>query len=87
MKTPRISRQTLRVLENFLERPTVWRYGYELSRETGLKFTVEMTRRGKSGNSEGKFFNPPTWFPDERILSLTVIRAYNISSELDFSEL
>src|ERR1700757_3892645 len=37
MKTPRISPQTLRVLEHFIERPTAWRYGYELSRETGLK--------------------------------------------------
>jgi PadR family transcriptional regulator PadR len=34
---PRISPQTLRVLEQFAERPTAWRYGYELSRETGLK--------------------------------------------------
>jgi DNA-binding PadR family transcriptional regulator len=25
------------VLERFVERPTDWRYGYELSRETGLK--------------------------------------------------
>ena len=37
MKTPRLSPQTLRVLEQFAERPTAWRYGYELSRETGLK--------------------------------------------------
>ena len=37
MKTPRISPETLRVLESFLERPTGWRYGYELSRETKLK--------------------------------------------------
>jgi PadR family transcriptional regulator PadR len=37
MKTPRLSPQTLRVLERFLDRPTAWRYGYELSRETGLK--------------------------------------------------
>lgn len=37
MKIPRISPQTLRVLERFIERPTAWRYGYELSRETGLK--------------------------------------------------
>lgn len=36
-KTPRISPQTLRVLERFIEHPTAWRYGYELSRETGLK--------------------------------------------------
>jgi DNA-binding PadR family transcriptional regulator len=37
MKTPRISPQTLQVLEKFIESPTEWRYGYELSRETGLK--------------------------------------------------
>jgi PadR family transcriptional regulator len=37
VKTPRISPQTLRVLERFIEYPTAWRYGYELSRETGLK--------------------------------------------------
>ena len=37
MKTPRLSPQTLRILERFIERPTAWRYGYDLSRETGLK--------------------------------------------------
>jgi PadR family transcriptional regulator, regulatory protein PadR len=37
VKIPRISPHTLRVLERFAERPTAWRYGYELSRETGLK--------------------------------------------------
>ncbi len=37
MKIPRLSSQTLRVLEQFAERPTAWCYGYELSRETGLK--------------------------------------------------
>jgi PadR family transcriptional regulator PadR len=37
VKTPRLSPQTLRVLERFIEHPTAWRYGYGLSRETGLK--------------------------------------------------
>jgi PadR family transcriptional regulator PadR len=37
MKTPRLSRETLLVLEKFVVRPGDWRYGYELSRETGLK--------------------------------------------------
>jgi DNA-binding PadR family transcriptional regulator len=37
MKTPRLSRETLLVVQGFAERPTDWRYGYELSRETGLK--------------------------------------------------
>lgn len=36
-KTPRLSPQTIRVLERFAERPSTWHYGYELSRETGLK--------------------------------------------------
>ena len=27
----------MQVLEQFAERPTAWRYGYELSQETGLK--------------------------------------------------
>jgi PadR family transcriptional regulator len=33
----RISPQTLRVLEAFVEEPAVWRYGYDLSKETRLK--------------------------------------------------
>jgi len=37
MKTPRLSTETRLVLERFLENPTEWRYGYELSRATGLK--------------------------------------------------
>jgi PadR family transcriptional regulator, regulatory protein PadR len=37
MKSPRISPETLLVLEGFMARHTDWRYGYELSRETGLK--------------------------------------------------
>lgn len=37
MKPIRLSPQTLQVLDRFSERPTAWRYGYELSRETGLK--------------------------------------------------
>jgi DNA-binding PadR family transcriptional regulator len=37
MKIPRLSPETLLVLEGFLQRPAEWRYGYELSRQTGLK--------------------------------------------------
>ena len=37
MKTPRMSPQTVSVLERFAERPSAWLYGYELSRETGIK--------------------------------------------------
>ncbi|MGH9433180.1 MAG: PadR family transcriptional regulator [Terriglobia bacterium] len=32
-----MSRETLVVLQKFTQRPTDWRYGYDLSRETGLK--------------------------------------------------
>jgi PadR family transcriptional regulator PadR len=37
IKTPRMSSQTLQVLESFMESPRSWRYGYDLSRETELK--------------------------------------------------
>lgn len=38
MKKPlRLSRETVLVLEQFARRAAQWRYGYELSRETGLK--------------------------------------------------
>lgn len=37
MKTPRLSRETLLILQQFAEHSSEWRYGYELSRETGLK--------------------------------------------------
>jgi PadR family transcriptional regulator len=37
VKSIRISPQTLQVLERFSHQPTAWRYGYELSRQTGLK--------------------------------------------------
>lgn len=37
MQPVRISAQTLALLELLLEHPTEWRYGYELSRQTGLK--------------------------------------------------
>jgi len=33
----RLSPQTLRVLEVFLDDPRAWRYGYDISRVTGLK--------------------------------------------------
>jgi len=37
VKALRTSRETLLVLARFVERPSDWRYGYELSRGTGLK--------------------------------------------------
>ena len=37
MESPRLSPETLLVLERFVKSPTEWRYGYELSRATALK--------------------------------------------------
>jgi PadR family transcriptional regulator len=37
MKPVRTSPQTLLLLESLLQGPAEWRYGYDLSRETGLK--------------------------------------------------
>jgi DNA-binding PadR family transcriptional regulator len=36
-RRPNISRQTCTALAAFLAQPREWRYGYDLSRETGLK--------------------------------------------------
>ncbi|PTT79495.1 PadR family transcriptional regulator, partial [Pseudomonas sp. HMWF010] len=36
-RPPNISRQTSVVLAALLEQPQAWRYGYDLSKETGLK--------------------------------------------------
>jgi len=33
----RLSPQTLKILDAFLHQPLDWKYGYEISRETGLK--------------------------------------------------
>jgi PadR family transcriptional regulator PadR len=33
----RLSPQTLQVLDAFLHSPTGWKYGYDISRDTGLK--------------------------------------------------
>jgi PadR family transcriptional regulator, regulatory protein PadR len=33
----RLSAQTLQVLDAFLHNPTGWKYGYDISRNTGLK--------------------------------------------------
>jgi PadR family transcriptional regulator len=37
VKSIRLSPQTLMVLDRFSQQPATWLYGYELSRETGLK--------------------------------------------------
>lgn len=35
--TLRVSLQTIQVFDAFLHAPRTWRYGYDISRETGLK--------------------------------------------------
>lgn len=50
--TIRFSRQTFDLLETLLEQPRAWRYGYDLSRVTGLKsgtlypILMRLTERG-----------------------------------------
>ena len=34
---PRLSVQTAHVLSTFLDEPRIWRYGYDISRATGIK--------------------------------------------------
>ena len=74
MKTPRISAETLRVLERFIERPTDWRYGYELSRETGLKsgtlYPILM-RLAKYGMLETKWIATENGVPPRHTYRLT----------------
>jgi PadR family transcriptional regulator, regulatory protein PadR len=74
VKIPRISPQTLRVLERFVERPTAWRYGYELSRETGLKagtlYPILM-RLAKFSLLETKWIRTEDGVPPRHIYRLT----------------
>jgi PadR family transcriptional regulator, regulatory protein PadR len=52
MRPLRISSQTLLLIECLLRHPAEWRYGYDLSRETGLKsgtlYPILMRLAGKS---------------------------------------
>jgi DNA-binding PadR family transcriptional regulator len=74
MKIPRMSPQTLRVLERFAERPTAWCYGYELSRETGLKsgtlYPILM-RLAKFSLLETKWITTEDGVPPRHIYRLT----------------
>jgi PadR family transcriptional regulator len=74
MKTPRLSPQTLRVLERFIERPTAWRYGYDLSRDTGLKsgtlYPILM-RLAKYGLLETKWVTTEDGVPPRHTYRLT----------------
>ena len=52
MRPVRISAQTLLLIDALLQSPAEWRYGYDLSRETGLKsgtlYPILMRLTGKS---------------------------------------
>lgn len=81
MKAPRTSRETLLVLEKFLERVTQWRHGYELSRETGLKsgtlYPILM-RLEKHGLLEAQWIATELGVPPRHVYRLT-------SSGLEFA--
>ena len=74
MNTPRISPETLRVLQSFVVRPTDWRYGYELSRETKLKsgtlYPILM-RLGKYGLLEARWVATQDGVPPRHTYRLT----------------
>lgn len=73
-KTPRLSPQTIRVLERFASRPSAWQYGYELSRETGLKsgtlYPILM-RLAKYGLLETKWMTTEEGVPPRHTYRLT----------------
>lgn len=74
MKTPRLSPQTLSVLERFVHRPSGWLYGYELSRETGLKsgtlYPILM-RLAKCKMLETRWVTPEKGVPPRHMYRLT----------------
>jgi PadR family transcriptional regulator, regulatory protein PadR len=74
MKAPRLSPQTLLILECFLDRPVAWRYGYELSRETSLKsgtlYPILM-RLAKYGLLETKWITTEDGVPPRHTYRLT----------------
>ncbi|HKV23573.1 MAG TPA: PadR family transcriptional regulator [Candidatus Acidoferrum sp.] len=74
MKVPRLSPQTLLILECFLAKPTAWRYGYDLSRETSLKsgtlYPILM-RLAKYGLLETKWVTTEDGVPPRHTYRLT----------------
>jgi PadR family transcriptional regulator, regulatory protein PadR len=74
MKIPRMSPQTLQLLEQFAARPSAWHYGYELSRETGLKsgtlYPILM-RLAKYGLLETKWISTEKGVPPRHTYRLT----------------
>ena len=74
MKRLRFSLQTLCVLEQFAEEPSVWRYGYEIARETGLKSGTLypiLRRLAKGGALETKWIVPERGVPARHSCRLT----------------
>src|ERR1051326_4372528 len=75
MKKPRMSDQTLLILEGFASDPASWRYGYELSQETGLKagtlYPILM-RLTKHSLLEAKWVTTEKGTPPRHMYRLTV---------------
>lgn len=69
-----MSPQTIRVLDEFAERPSAWHYGYELSRATGLKsgtlYPILM-RLAKYGLLETKWIATEKGVPPRHTYRLT----------------
>ena len=69
-----MSPQTVRVLNEFAERPSVWHYGYELSRATALKsgtlYPILM-RLAKYGLLETKWITTENGVPPRHTYRLT----------------
>ena len=69
-----MSPQTVRVLNEFAERPSAWHYGYELSRATGLKsgtlYPILM-RLAKYGLLETKWITTENGVPPRHTYRLT----------------
>lgn len=74
MGTVRLSRETLLLLERFVAQPTQWRYGYELSGETGLKsgtlYPILM-RLEKHGLMEARWVTTESGVPPRHTYRLT----------------
>ena len=74
MRPLRLSPETLRLLERFTQRPRVWRYGYEISRKTGLKsgtlYPILM-RLEKHGLLEARWVTTEDGVPPRHMYRLT----------------
>ena len=74
MNLPRMSTQTLRVLQEFVAQPKTWRYGYDLSRDTELKAGTlypSLMRLCECGILESKWSEPEGSAPPRHMYRLT----------------